>query len=128
DAARRAGRTGPLLGIPIMLKDNIDTIDADTTAGSIALAGNRPLADSFLAAQLRAAGAVILAKTNLSEFANWMDLSMPNGFSSLGGQVVNPYTQGDPSGSSSGSGAGAALTYAAGVVGPHTHGQHLSLC
>jgi amidase len=126
DAARRAGRTGPLLGIPIMLKDNIDTVDADTTAGSIALAGNRPPKDSFLAAQLRAAGAVILAKTNLSEFANWMDLSMPNGFSSLGGQVVDPYSQGDPSGSSSGSGAGGTLAYAAATFGTETSGSVLS--
>jgi amidase len=126
DAARRAGRTAPLLGIPIMLKDNIDTTDADTTAGSIALAGNRPPKDAFLAAQLRAAGAVILAKTNLSEFANWMDLSMPNGFSSLGGQVVDPYSQGDPSGSSSGSGAGGTLAYAAGTFGTETSGSVLS--
>jgi len=126
DAARKAGQTGPLLGIPIMLKDNIDTTDADTTAGSIALAGNRPPHDSFLAAQLRAAGAVILAKTNLSEFANWMSEGMPNGFSSLGGQVVNPYTQGDPSGSSSGSGAGGTLAYAAAAFGTETSGSVLS--
>jgi len=126
DAARTAGRTGPLLGIPIMLKDNIDTMDADTTAGSIALAGNRPPQDAFLTAQLRAAGAVILAKTNLSEFANWMAEGMPNGFSSLGGQVVNPYTQGDPSGSSSGSGAGGTLAYAAAAFGTETSGSVLS--
>lgn len=126
DAARRAGRTGPLLGIPIMLKDNIGTTDADTTAGSIALAGNRPPHDAALTAQLRAAGAVILAKTNLSEFANWMAEGMPNGFSSLGGQVVNPYTKGDPSGSSSGSGAGGTLAYAAGTFGTETSGSVLS--
>lgn len=126
DTARRAGRTGPLLGIPIMLKDNIDTTDADTTAGSIALAGNRPPHDAALTSQLRAAGAVILAKTNLSEFANWMSLGMPNGFSSLGGQVVNPYTHGDPSGSSSGSGAGGTLAYAAATFGTETSGSVLS--
>jgi amidase len=126
DAARRAGRTGPLLGIPIMLKDNIGTTDADTTAGSIALAGNRPPHDAPLTSQLRAAGAVILAKTNLSEFANWMALRMPNGFSSLGGQVLNPYTKGDPSGSSSGSGAGGTLAYAAGTFGTETSGSVLS--
>jgi amidase len=126
DAARRAGRTGPLLGIPIMLKDNIDTTDADTTAGSIALAGNRPPRDAVLTAELRAAGAVVLAKTNLSEFANWVSLNMPNGFSSLGGQVLNPYTRGDPSGSSSGSGAGGTLAYAAATFGTETSGSVLS--
>ncbi|MEA2645020.1 MAG: amidase [Chloroflexota bacterium] len=126
DAARRAGQTGPMLGIPILLKDNIDTTDADTTAGSIALAGNRPPADAWLTAQLRAAGAVVLGKTNLSEFANWVSLTMPNGFSSLGGQVVNPYTKGDPSGSSSGSGAGGTLAYAAATFGTETSGSVLS--
>ena len=126
DAARRAGRTGPLLGIPILLKDNIDTTDADTTAGSIALAGNRPPHDAAVTSQLRAAGAVILGKTNLSEFANWVSLTMPNGFSSLGGQVVNPYTKGDPSGSSSGSGAGGTLAYAAATFGTETSGSVLS--
>jgi amidase len=126
DAARRSGRTGPLLGIPVMLKDNIGTTDADTTAGSIALAGNRPPHDAVLTSQLRAAGAVILAKTNLSEFANWVSLTMPNGFSSLGGQVLNPYTKGDPSGSSSGSGAGGTMAYAAGTFGSETSGSVLS--
>jgi amidase len=126
DQARKAGRTGPLLGIPILLKDNIDTTDADTTAGSIALAGNRPPHDAAVTAQLRAAGAVILGKTNLSEFANWVSLTMPNGFSSLGGQVVNPYTKGDPSGSSSGSGAGGTLAYAAATFGSETSGSVLS--
>jgi amidase len=126
DAARQAGHTGPLLGIPIILKDNIDTIDADTTAGSIALAGNRPPHDAWLTSKLRAAGAVILGKTNLSEFANWVSLTMPNGFSSLGGQVLNPYTRGDPSGSSSGSGAGGTLAYAAGTFGTETSGSILS--
>jgi len=126
DAARRAGRTGPLLGIPLLLKDNIDTTDADTTAGSIALAGNRPPADAPLVTQLRSAGAVILGKTNLSEFANWMSLGMPNGFSSLGGQVIAPYDQGDPSGSSSGSGAGGTLAFAAATFGTETSGSILS--
>jgi amidase len=126
DAARRAGRTGPMLGIPILLKDNIGTTDADTTAGSIALAGNRPPHDAAVTAQLRAAGAVILGKTNLSEFANWVSLTMPSGFSSLGGQVVNPYTKGDPSGSSSGSGAGGTLAYAAATFGSETSGSILS--
>ncbi|MFN2582183.1 MAG: amidase family protein [Candidatus Dormibacteria bacterium] len=126
DAARADGATGSLLGIPILLKDNTDTTDANTTAGSIALAGNQPPHDAFLVTELRAAGAVILGKTNLSEFANWMAEGMPNGFSSLGGQVHNPYTKGDPSGSSSGSGAGGTLAYAAATFGTETSGSVLS--
>lgn len=126
DRARRRGARGPLLGIPLLLKDNVDTTDADTTAGSIALAGNRPPKDAALVRQLRAAGAVILGKTNLSEFANWMSEGMPNGYSSLGGQVVSPYDQGDPSGSSSGSGAGGTLAFAAATIGTETSGSILS--
>ena len=105
DSERTAGRVrGPLHGIPILLKDNINTTDMPTTAGSIALDGSIPLNEATITTKLEAAGAIILGKTNLSEFANWVDLSMPNGYSSLGGQVRNPYTLGDPSGSSSGSG------------------------
>jgi amidase len=126
DRARAAGRTGDLLGIPLLLKDNIGTLDADTTAGSIALAGNRPVRDAPMTAQLREAGAVVLGKTNLSEFANWMSLGMPNGFSSLGGQVVAPYDQGDPSGSSSGSGVSGAMAFAAATFGSETAGSILS--
>jgi len=117
---------GPLDGIPVILKDNIGTRDAPTTAGSIAFAGNIPKHEATLVTKLRKAGAVILAKTNLSEFANWVDLSMPNGYSSLGGQVVNPYNNGDPSGSSSGSGAGETLGYAALAIGTETSGSILS--
>jgi amidase len=117
---------GPLDGIPIILKDNVGTRDAPTTAGSIALARNVPKQEATIVTRLRQAGAVILAKTNLSEFANWVDLSMPNGYSSLGGQVVNPYNGGDPSGSSSGSGAGEALGYAALAIGTETSGSILS--
>jgi len=127
DARRRRHRTlGPMDGIPVILKDNIGTRDAPTTAGSIALALNVPKREATLVRRLRAAGAVILAKTNLSEFANWVDLRMPNGYSSLGGQVLNPYNGGDPSGSSSGSGAGAALSYAAVAIGTETSGSILS--
>ena len=98
DRERRAGRVrGPLHGVPVLLKDNIGTTDLPTTAGSIALEGNVPTREAFLTPQLRAAGAVVLGKTNLSEFANWVDLSMPNGYSSLGGQVRNAYDLGDPS-------------------------------
>jgi amidase len=126
DRARKSGRRSALLGIPLLLKDNVDTTDADTTAGSIALAGNRPPRDAPLVSQLRAAGAVILGKTNLSEFANWMSEGMPNGFSSLGGQVLAPYDQGDPSGSSSGSGAAGTLAFAAATIGTETSGSILS--
>jgi len=127
DARRRQHKLrGPLDGIPIILKDNVGTRDAPTTAGSIAFKGNIPKHEATIVTKLRSAGAVILAKTNLSEFANWVDLSMPNGYSSLGGQVVNPYNGGDPSGSSSGSGAGEALGYAALAVGTETSGSILS--
>jgi len=127
DARRRAHHLlGPMDGIPVILKDNIGTRDAPTTAGSIALARNIPKREATIVSRLRAAGAIILAKTNLSEFANWVDLRMPNGYSSLGGQVVNPYDGGDPSGSSSGSGAGEALTYAAVAIGTETSGSILS--
>lgn len=117
---------GLMDGIPVILKDNVGTRDAPTTAGSIALAGNIPKHEATIVTRLRDAGAVILAKTNLSEFANWVDLSMPNGYSSLGGQVHNPYNNGDPSGSSSGSGAGEALGYAAAAIGTETSGSILS--
>jgi amidase len=117
---------GLMDGIPVILKDNVGTRDAPTTAGSIALKGNIPKHEATLVKHLRKAGAVILAKTNLSEFANWVDLSMPNGYSSLGGQVHNPYNGGDPSGSSSGSGAGEALGYAAAAIGTETSGSILS--
>jgi amidase len=127
DAERRAGHVrGPLHGLPIVLKDNIGTTDMPTTAGSIALEGSVPRSDAFLTARLRKAGAVILGKTNLSEFANWVDLSMPNGYSSLGGQVKNAYTLGDPSGSSSGSGVGTSMAFAAGSFGSETSGSILS--
>ena len=127
DAERRRGKVrGPLHGIPVLLKDNVGTTDLPTTAGSIALAGSVPKNDAHITARLRAAGAVILGKTNLSEFANWVDLSMPNGYSSLGGQVVNPYTSGDPSGSSSGSGVAAAMAFAAVTIGTETSGGIIS--
>jgi amidase len=124
DAERAAGRVrGPLHGIPVLLKDNIGTHDMPTTAGSIALAGNRPPLDASFVERLRAAGAVILGKTNLSEFANWVAYGMPNGYSSLGGQVVNAYNDGDPLGSSSGSGVAASMAFAALTVGTETSGS-----
>ncbi|HEX8001728.1 MAG TPA: amidase family protein [Mycobacteriales bacterium] len=127
DAERRRGKVrGPLHGIPVLLKDNVGTTGIPTTAGSIALAGNLPKNDATITARLKAAGAVILGKTNLSEFANWVDLSMPNGYSSLGGQVVNPYNGGDPSGSSSGSGVAGTMAFAALTIGTETSGSILS--
>ena len=126
DAERAAGHLrGPLHGIPVLLKDNVGTTDEPTTAGSIALAGNVPKSNATLTDRLTAAGAIILGKTNLSEFANWVALGMPNGYSSLGGQVVNAYTFGDPSGSSSGSGVAGSMAFAAAAIGTETSGSIL---
>jgi amidase len=127
DNERRHGHVrGPLHGIPVLLKDNVGTADMPTTAGSIALAGSVPKHDATITRKLRDAGAIILGKTNLSEFANWVDLSMPNGYSSLGGQVVNPYNGGDPSGSSSGSGVAGTMAFATVTIGTETSGSILS--
>jgi len=127
DAERAAGRSrGPLHGIPVLLKDNVNTTNMPTTAGSIALKGSIPLEEATITTKLEEAGAIIFGKTNLSEFANWVDLSMPNGYSSLGGQVRNPYNMGDPSGSSSGSGVAGTMAFAAGTVGTETSGSILS--
>ena len=127
DKERSSGKIrGPLHGIPVLLKDNIDTLDMPTTAGSIALKGSIPLEEATITTKLEEAGAIILGKTNLSEFANWVDLSMPNGYSSLGGQVRNAYTFGDPSGSSSGSGVAGSMAFATGTVGTETSGSILS--
>jgi len=128
DATRRRGQThGPLLGIPVLLKDNIDVAGMPTPAGSVALATSRPSADAPLVAQLRRAGAVILGKANLTEFANFLTAGMPSGYSSLGGQVVNPYDASQtPSGSSSGPAVGAAAGLAPLTVGTETSGSILS--
>ena len=127
DQERAAGIVrGPLHGIPVLLKDNIGTNDMPTTAGSIALAGSVPVNDGFLTSQLRNAGAIILGKTNLSEFANWVQLGMPNGYSSLGGQVRNAYHGGDPSGSSAGSGVAGSMALATATVGTETSGSIIS--
>jgi amidase len=127
DRERRAGKVrGPLHGVPVLLKDNIGTRTVPTTAGSIALEGNVPKQEAFVTQRLRAAGAVVLGKTNLSEFANWMSLGMPNGYSSLGGQVNNAYDGGDPSGSSAGSGVAGSMAYAAVTLGSETSGSILS--
>ena len=126
DAERKNGKLrGPLHGIPILLKDNIETRDpVSTTAGSLALDTWRSPQDAFVAARLRAAGAIILGKTNLSEWANFRSTHSSSGWSGRGGQTKNPYAlDRSPSGSSSGSGAGAAACLAAAAIGTETDGS-----
>ena len=92
DAARHPGiARSPLYGIPVLLKDNVDTADMPTTAGSVALEGSIPPDDAFITRKLRAAGAIILGKATLTEFANFLTNGMPAGYSSLGGYGFNPY-------------------------------------
>ncbi len=129
DAERRGGRVrGPLHGVPILLKDNIATADRMmTTAGSRALAGPPAPADAFIVERLRAAGAVILGKTNLSEWANFRSTHSSSGWSGRGGQTRNPYAlDRNPSGSSSGSGAAVAASLAAAAIGTETDGSIVS--
>lgn len=126
DRERKAGRVrGPLHGVPILIKDNIDTHDRmQTTAGSLALAGSIAPRDSFVAERLRAAGAVILGKTNLSEWANFRSTHSSSGWSGRGGQARNPYAlDRNPCGSSSGSGVAAAANLCAAAVGTETDGS-----
>jgi amidase len=126
DAERRAGRVrGPLHGIPVLIKDNVDTGDRMmTTAGSYALDGHPAPRDAFIAERLRAAGAVILGKTNLSEWANFRSTHSSSGWSGRGGQCLNPYVlDRSPCGSSSGSGAAIAANLAAVAVGTETDGS-----
>ena len=126
DAERKAGTVrGPLHGIPVLIKDNIDTADRmKTSAGSLALADHVAARDSFVAERLRAAGAVILGKTNLSEWANFRSTHSSSGWSARGGQTRNPYAlDRSPSGSSSGSGSAAAANYATVTIGTETDGS-----
>ncbi|CAN5289642.1 amidase [soil metagenome] len=126
DARRRAGRAlGPLDGIPILIKDNIETADPmPTTAGSLALRDNLTRRDAPVVALLRRAGAVILGKTNLSEWANIRSDDSMSGWSAVGGQVKNPYAlDRSPCGSSSGSGAATAASFAAAALGTETNGS-----
>jgi amidase len=122
------GPRGPLHGVPILLKDNIATADRMmTTAGSLALAGVTPPRDAFVVERLRAAGAVILGKTNLSEWANFRSTHSTSGWSGRGGQTRNPYAlDRNPSGSSSGSGAAIAANMSAAAVGTETDGSIVS--
>jgi amidase len=126
DQERRAkGPRGPLHGVPVLIKDNIDTADRMmTTAGSLALVGSKPPKDSFVAQKLRAAGAVILGKTNLSEWANIRCSHSTSGWSGRGGLVKNPYAlDRNACGSSSGTGAGISANLAAAGIGTETDGS-----
>ncbi|QDK77975.1 amidase [Spirosoma sp. KCTC 42546] len=126
DQERKDGKLrGPMHGIPVLIKDNIDTGDQMmTTAGSLALEGHKATKDAFVVAQLRKAGAVILGKTNLSEWANFRSTRSSSGWSSRGGQTRNPYVlDRNPSGSSSGSGSAASANLCAVAVGTETDGS-----
>jgi amidase len=126
DAERKAGKVrGPLHGIPVLLKDNIDTADRmTTTAGSFALEGSIPARDAFLAQRLREAGAVLLGKANMSEWANFRSTRSSSGWSARGGQAKNPYVlDRNPCGSSSGSAGAVAANLAALAVGTETDGS-----
>src|SRR5271156_5946225 len=126
DQERKAkGPRGPLHGVPVLIKDNIDTADKMmTTAGSLALVGSKPAQDSFVAERLRAAGAVILGKTNLSEWANIRSSHSTSGWSGRGGLTRNPYAlDRNPCGSSSGSGAGVSANLCAAAIGTETDGS-----
>ena len=138
DLDRQRGRAhGPLFGIPVLLKDNINTADMPTTAGSVALAGSIPPNDAFITAKLREAGAIILGKATLTEFANFIAIGMPSGYSSLGGYGFNAYDPRPlpnsdgrpvltPGGSSSGSGIAVSASLVAVAIGTETSGSILS--
>jgi amidase len=125
DAERRAGQSrGPLHGIPVLLKDNIDATPMVNSAGSLALANHRPKIDAFLVRRLREAGAVILGKTNLSEWANFRSVRSTSGWSGRGGQTRSPYAlDRNPCGSSGGTGTAIAASLAAVGVGTETDGS-----
>jgi amidase len=126
DAARKQNKAiSPLHGIPVLIKDNIDTADKmHTTAGALALQDNIANRDAFLVTRLRAAGAVLLGKTNLSEWANFRSTRSVSGWSSRGGQTKNPYSlDRNPCGSSSGSGAAVSANFCAVAIGTETNGS-----
>ncbi|MEQ8205736.1 MAG: amidase [Woeseia sp.] len=121
----QSGSRGPMHGIPVVLKANIDTADRmETTAGSLALKGHRPPQDAFIVQQLRAAGAVILGKANLSEWANFRSTHSSSGWSSIGGQTNNAYDPArNPCGSSSGSAVAVAASLTSVAIGTETNGS-----
>ena len=125
DAERKAGKVrGPMHGVPVLIKDNVDIAGMVNSAGSLALADNHPAADAFVVKRLRDAGAVILGKTNLSEWANFRSTRSTSGWSSRGGQTKNPYVlDRNACGSSSGTGAAIAASLAAVGVGTETDGS-----
>ena len=126
DAELKEGKKrGPMHGVPVLLKDNIDTHDGmETTAGSRALAGSHPLQDSYIAMKLREAGAVILGKANLSEWANFRGNLSSSGWSGVGGQTKNPYVlDRNPCGSSSGSGVAVSANLTMVAIGTETNGS-----
>ncbi len=126
DAELKEGKSrGPMHGVPVLLKDNIDTHDGmETTAGSRALRGSHPLKDSFVAQKLRESGAVILGKTNLSEWANFRGNLSSSGWSGVGGQTKNPYIlDRNPCGSSSGSGVAVSANLCMIAIGTETNGS-----
>lgn len=125
DAERKAGNVrGPLHGIPVLLKDNIDAVPMVNSAGSLALANHHPKSDAFLVAKLRAAGAVILGKTNLSEWANFRSIRSTSGWSGRGGQTRSPYAlDRNPCGSSAGTGSAIAANLATLGIGTETDGS-----
>ena len=129
DAERKAGRVrGPMHGIPVLIKDNIDSGDKmQTTAGALALEGHRAAKDAFIIRQLRASGAVLLGKTNLSEWANFRSSRSTSGWSSRGGQTKMPYLlYRNPSGSSAGSGSAVSANFCAVAIGTETNGSVVS--
>jgi amidase len=129
DAERKTGKVrGPLHGIPVLVKDNINTGDKmQTTAGSLALEGHKAAKDAFIITKLRESGAVLLGKTNLSEWANFRSTRSTSGWSSRGGQTRNPYLLNrDPSGSSAGSGSAVSANLCAVAIGTETNGSVVS--
>ena len=127
DAERAAGKVrGPMHGIPVLLKDNIDAVGMANSAGSLALADNRPTTDAFIVTRLREAGAVVLGKTNLSEWANFRSTRSTSGWSSRGGQTKHAYVlDRNPCGSSAGTGTAIAASLGAVGVGTETDGSIL---
>lgn len=122
-----AKERGVLHGVPLLIKDNVDVAGLPTTAGSLLMQEHVPAADAPLVARLRRAGAIILGKTNLTEWANFMALGMKNGYSALGGQTVNPWGAGhDTGGSSSGSGVAVIARLCAAAIGTETSGSVVS--